>query len=86
MCALNSGLLNMLVIDRNSVAYFYAVTENSFEPPKAAEGDRKILKLARTLRNLEEVKAYLEDDVRLSMRHLTNNNVVPCRCQQTGLG
>jgi len=43
VCALNSGLLNMLVVDRNSVAYFYAVTEDGFEPPKVAEEDRKAL-------------------------------------------
>ena len=43
-------------------------------------------KLARTLRKLEGVKDCLEDDVRLSMRHLTDNNVVLCRWQQTGLG
>jgi DNA polymerase elongation subunit (family B) len=36
-------------------------------------------KLARALRKLEGVKDCLEDDVRLSMRHLTDNNVVPCR-------
>jgi len=33
----------MLVVDRNSVAYFYAVTEDDFEPPKVAEEDRKAL-------------------------------------------
>ena len=43
-------------------------------------------KLARALRKLEGVKDCLEDDVRLSMRHLTDNNVVLCRWQQTGLG
>jgi hypothetical protein len=43
VCALNLGLLNMLVVDRNSVAYFYAVTEDGFEPPKVAEEDRKAL-------------------------------------------
>jgi len=43
-------------------------------------------KLARTLRRLEGVKECLEYDVRLSMRHLTDNNMVPCRWQQTGLG
>jgi DNA polymerase I len=36
-------------------------------------------KLARTLRNLEGVKECLEDDIRLSMRYLIDNNVVPCR-------
>jgi hypothetical protein len=41
VCALNSGLLNMLVVDRNSVAYFYAVAEDGFELPKVAEEDRK---------------------------------------------
>lgn len=35
-------------------------------------------KLASVLRNLEEAKERLEDDVRLSMRQLINNNVVPC--------
>jgi DNA polymerase I len=35
-------------------------------------------KLARTLRNLEGVKECLEDDIRLSMRYLIDNNVVPC--------
>jgi DNA polymerase elongation subunit (family B) len=43
-------------------------------------------KLARTLQKLEGVKECLEDDVRLSMRHLTSNNVVPCGWHQTGLG
>jgi hypothetical protein len=43
VCAFTSGLLNMPVVDRNSVAYFYAVTEDSFEPPKVAEEDRKAL-------------------------------------------
>jgi DNA polymerase I len=35
-------------------------------------------KLARTLRNFEGVKECLEDDVRLSMRYLIDNNVIPC--------
>ena len=35
-------------------------------------------KLARTLRTFEGVKECLEDDVRLSMRYLIDNNVVPC--------
>jgi DNA polymerase I len=35
-------------------------------------------KLARTLRNFEGVKECLEDDIRLSMRYLIDNNVVPC--------
>ncbi|MCW4047968.1 MAG: DNA polymerase II [Candidatus Bathyarchaeota archaeon] len=35
-------------------------------------------KLARTLRNLEGIKDCLEDDIRLSMRYLIDNNVVPC--------
>jgi hypothetical protein len=43
VCALNSGLLNMLVVDRKSVAYFYAVAEDGFELPKVAEKDRKTL-------------------------------------------
>jgi DNA polymerase elongation subunit (family B) len=42
-------------------------------------------KLARALRRLEGGKGCLEDDVRLSMRHLTDNNVVPCWWQRTGL-
>jgi hypothetical protein len=33
----------MLVVDRNFVAYFYAVTEDGFEPPNVAEEDRKAL-------------------------------------------
>jgi len=43
-------------------------------------------KLARTFRKLEGVKADLEDDVRLSLRHLTHNNVVPFGWYQTGRG
>ncbi len=35
----------MLVVDRNSVAYFYAVTEDGFELSKVAEEDRKMLSL-----------------------------------------
>jgi hypothetical protein len=38
-------LLKMLVVDRNSVAYFYAVTEDGFEPPKVA-GEKLHEKLA----------------------------------------
>ena len=39
-------------------------------------------KLAKALRNLEGVKECLEDDVRLSMRYLIDNNVVPCGWHQ----
>lgn len=35
-------------------------------------------KLAKALRSLEGVKECLEDDIRLSMRYLIDNNVVPC--------
>ncbi len=35
-------------------------------------------KLARALRNFEGVKECLEDDIRLSMRYLIDNNMVPC--------
>ncbi len=35
-------------------------------------------KAAKTLRSLEGVKECLEDDIRLSMRYLIDNNVVPC--------
>jgi DNA polymerase I len=35
-------------------------------------------KLARSLRSLEGVKDCLEDEIRLSMRYLIDNNVVPC--------
>jgi DNA polymerase I len=35
-------------------------------------------KLARKLRTFEGVKKCLEDDIRLSMRYLIDNNVVPC--------
>ena len=35
-------------------------------------------KLARSLRSFEGVKECLEDDVRLSMRYLIDNNIVPC--------
>jgi DNA polymerase I len=35
-------------------------------------------KLAKTLRKLEGVKDCLEDDIRVSMRYLIDNNVVPC--------
>jgi DNA polymerase I len=35
-------------------------------------------KLAKTLRNLEGIKECLEDDIRLSMRYLIDNNVIPC--------
>ena len=38
----------------------------------------EIAKLARLLRSFEGVKECLEDDVRLSMRYLIDNNVVPC--------
>lgn len=39
-------------------------------------------KLASALRKLEGVKDCLEDDVRLSMRHLIDNNVVLCGWHQ----
>jgi DNA polymerase I len=35
-------------------------------------------KLAKTLRSFEGVKECLEDDIRLSMRYLIDNNMVPC--------
>ena len=35
-------------------------------------------KLAKQIRKLEGVKECLEDDIRLSMRYLIDNNVVPC--------
>jgi DNA polymerase I len=35
-------------------------------------------KLARALRNFEGIKECLEDDIRLSMRYLIDNNMVPC--------
>jgi len=40
-------------------------------------------KLAKALRNLEGVKECLEDDIRLSMKYLIANNVVPCRWHET---
>jgi DNA polymerase I len=40
-------------------------------------------KLARALRSVEGVKDCLEDDIRLSMRYLIDNNVVPCAWHQT---
>jgi DNA polymerase I len=39
---------------------------------------KETAKLARSLRSFEGVKECLEDDVRLSMRYLIDNNVVPC--------
>jgi DNA polymerase I len=45
-------------------------------PPETA-------KLARALRSLEGVKDCLEDDIRLSMRYLIDNNIVPCAWHQT---
>jgi DNA polymerase elongation subunit (family B) len=42
------------------------------------ENSSETAKLASVLRNLEGAKERLEDDVRLSMRHLINNNVVLC--------
>jgi DNA polymerase I len=35
-------------------------------------------KLAKALRSVEGVKDCLEDDIRLSMRYLIDNNIVPC--------
>ena len=35
-------------------------------------------KLAKQLRSVEGVKDCLEDDIRVSMRYLINNNIVPC--------
>ena len=36
------------------------------------------VKLAKQLRGLEGVKDCLEDDIRISMRYLIDNNVAPC--------
>jgi DNA polymerase I len=38
----------------------------------------EIAKLARLLRDFEGVKTCLEDDIRLSMRYLVDNNIIPC--------
>ncbi len=35
-------------------------------------------KLAKQLRNVEEVEDCLEDDIRISMRYLIDNNLSPC--------
>lgn len=43
------------------------------------KNSRETAKLAGALRNFEGAKKRLEYDVRLSMRHLTNNKVVPFR-------
>lgn len=43
-------------------------------------------KLAIALRRLEGVKDCLEGDVRLPMRYLIGNNVLPCWWHQTGGG
>jgi DNA polymerase I len=42
---------------------------------KNAEG---IVKCARQVREFEEVKDYFEDDIRVAMRYLVDNDVVPC--------
>ncbi len=36
------------------------------------------MKLAKTLRSFEGVKECLEDDIRVAMRYLIDNNVAPC--------
>ncbi len=43
---------------------------------KVYTGD--VAKLAKTVRKLEGVKDCLEDDIRLSMHYLIDNNIVPC--------
>jgi DNA polymerase, archaea type len=101
----------VLLIDRNFVAYFYAIAREGFDPASTA---KKILeanpdlitkvelvekrffgkpvqaikvyckiaieteKLAKRVRSLEEVKECLEDDIRIPMRYLIDNNLAPC--------
>jgi DNA polymerase elongation subunit (family B) len=43
------------------------------------KNSRETAKLAVALRNLEGAKKRLEYDVRLSMQHLTNKNIIPFR-------
>jgi len=38
----------------------------------------KTLKLAKALRGFEGVKECLEDDIRVAMRYLIDNDVAPC--------
>ncbi len=44
---------------------------------------REPAKLAKVLRSVEGVKDCLEDDIRVSMRYLIDNNVVPCGWHET---
>jgi len=60
------------------------VTERNFfgKPLRAVKVYCKVAteteKLAKALRGLEGIKDCLEDDIRLSMRYLIDNNVAPC--------
>ena len=99
------------VIDRNFIAYFYAVIKEGFDmrataqkivdanpdsivktepvercffgkPVQAIKIYCKIAtetgKLAKRVRGLEGVKLCLEDDIRIPMRYLIDNNLAPC--------
>lgn len=101
----------VLIIDKNFIAYFYALVKEGFDPSKIGNEimercassvvktevlDRRFFgkplkaikvsckvatdtgKVAKQLRTLEGIKECLEDDIRVPMRYLIDNNVVPC--------
>ena len=101
----------VLVVDRNFIAYFYAVVADGFDGSKVAQAimndygssivatevvvcsifgkpvnaikvsckvATETVKIAKHLRSVEGVKDCLEDDIRVSMRYLIDNNIVPC--------
>ena len=72
MSAYPSSIVNLEVVERR----FFG------KPVQAIKVYCKVAtetgKLAKALRGLEGVKECLEDDIRISMRYLIDNNVAPC--------
>jgi DNA polymerase, archaea type len=111
MWGITSNNERVLIIDKNIVAYFYAVLEQDVDSSKLVEtvkemysssivkaepvekkffgrpvttikicvnNPNEVSRLAKQLRTLEGVKDCLEDDIRMAMRYLIDNNIVPC--------
>ena len=111
MWGIASNKERLLIIDRNVIAYFYAVVEPGLDSSKLAttikemyspsvlkvetvekrffgkpvsalkvyvSNPNDVSKIAKQLRTLEGVKDCLEDDIRMAMRYLIDNSIVPC--------
>jgi DNA polymerase I len=70
--ALEKSIVKTEVVQRNFFGKPVQTVKVYCKNPK------ETAKLARSLRSFEGVKECLEDDIRLSMRYLIDNNMVPC--------